>query len=121
MNLALWIVQILLALAFGLAGIMKATRPVETMVARMAWAADYSPRTIKLIGVVEILGALGLILPQLTGIAPILTPLAAIGLAIVMVLAIGVHLRRREYPVILFNVILLALSVFVAWGRLTGQ
>lgn len=121
MSLALWIVQILLALAFGLAGIMKATRPVETMVARMAWAADYSPRTIKFIGVVEILGALGLILPQLTGIAPILTPVAAIGLAIVMVLAIGVHLRRREYPVILFNVILLALSVFVAWGRLTGQ
>lgn len=121
MNIALWIVQILLALAFGLAGVMKATRPVETMVARMAWAADYSPRTIKLIGVVEILGALGLILPQLTGIATILTPIAAIGLAVVMLLAIGVHLRRREYPVILFNVILLALSVFVAWGRLTGQ
>ena len=121
MNIALWIVQILLALAFGLAGVMKATRPVETMVARMAWAADYSPRTIKLIGVVEVLGALGLILPQLTGIAPILTPIAAIGLAIVMVLAIGVHLRRREFPVILFNVVLLALSVFVAWGRLTGQ
>jgi len=121
MNTVLWIVQILLALAFGMAGFMKATRPIETMVSRMAWAADYSPRTIKLIGVVEILGALGLILPQLTGIAPILTPLAAIGLAIVMVLAIGVHLRRREFPVILFNVILLALSVFVAWGRLTGQ
>lgn len=121
MNIVLWIVQILLALAFGMAGAMKATKPVEAMVARMAWAADYSPRTIKLIGLVEILGALGLILPQLTGIATILTPVAAIGLAIVMVLAIGVHLRRREYPVILFNVILLALSIFVAWGRLTGQ
>jgi uncharacterized membrane protein YphA (DoxX/SURF4 family) len=120
-NLVLWIVQILLALAFGMAGFMKATKPVDTLVARMAWAADYSPRTIKLIGVVEILGALGLILPQLTGIAPVLTPIAAIGLAIVMVLAIGVHLRRREYPVVLFNVILLALSIFIAWGRLTGQ
>lgn len=121
MNLVLWVVQILLALAFGMAGFMKATKPVDTLVARMAWAADYSPRTIKLIGVVEIFGALGLILPQLTGIAPVLTPIAAIGLAIVMVLAIGVHLRRREYPVVLFNVILLALSVFIAWGRLTGQ
>ncbi len=121
MNIVLWIVQILLALAFGAAGLMKATKPVDTMVARRAWAAAYSPRTIKVLGVVEILGALGLILPQLSGIATILTPLAAIGLAIIMVLAIGVHLRRREYPVILFNAILLALSVFVAWGRLTGQ
>lgn len=84
----------------------------------MAWATDYSAGTIKLIGLVEILGALGLVLPAATGVATILTLPAATGLAVVMIGAIVVHLRRGEGQMVGINVILLALALFVAWGGL---
>jgi uncharacterized membrane protein YphA (DoxX/SURF4 family) len=117
MNIALWIVQILLAVAFLGSGLMKLTQPKDKIAASMAWAADFSPTAIKLIGLVEVLGALGLVLPALTGIATILTPLAAVGLALVMVGAAITHARRGEGQMIVVNVVLLLLAVFVAWGR----
>lgn len=117
MNIALWIVQALLAVAFLGAGAMKLTQPKEKLVTSLAWAESFSPTAIKLIGAAEILGALGLVLPALTGIAPVLTPLAAVGLAVVMVGAIVTHGRRGETPMIAVNAVLLALAVFVAWGR----
>ena len=117
MNIALWIVQALLAVAFLGAGAMKLTQPKEKLVTSLAWAESFSPTSIKLIGAAEVLGALGLVLPALTGIAPVLTPLAAVGLAVVMVGAIVTHGRRGERPMIAFNVVLLALAAFVAWGR----
>ena len=117
MNIALWIVQILLAVAFLGAGLMKLTQPKDKIAQSMAWAGDFSPTAIKLIGLVEVLGALGLILPAVTGIAPVLVPLAALGLAIVMVGAIITHARRGEKQMIGANVVLLLLALFVAWGR----
>lgn len=117
MNIALWIVQALLAVAFLGAGAMKLTQPKEKLVTSLAWAESFSPTSIKLIGAAEILGALGLVLPALTWIAPVLTPLAAVGLAVVMVGAIVTHGRRGETPMIAVNAVLLALAVFVAWGR----
>ncbi len=117
MNIALWVVQILLAVAFLGSGLMKLTQPKEKIATSMAWAADFSPTAIKLIGLVEILGALGLVLPAVTGIAPILTPLAAVGLALVMVGAAITHARRGETQMIAVNVVLLLLAAFVAWGR----
>lgn len=117
MNIALWIVQALLAVAFLGAGAMKLTQPKEKLVTSLAWAESFSPTSIKLIGAAEILGALGLVLPALTGIAPVLTPLAAVGLAVVMVGAIVTHGRRGETPMIAVNAVLLALALFVAWGR----
>ncbi|WP_149203204.1 DoxX family protein [Actinotalea subterranea] len=117
MNIALWIVQALLAVAFLGAGAMKLTQPKEKLVTLLAWAESFSPTSIKLIGAVEVLGALGLVLPALTGIAQVLTPLAAVGLAVVMVGAIVTHGRRGERPMIAVNVVLLALALFVAWGR----
>ena len=117
MNIALWVVQILLAVAFLGSGLMKLTQPKEKIATSMAWAADFSPSTIKLIGLVEVLGALGLVLPAVTGIAPILTPLAAVGLALVMVGAAITHARRGESQMIVVNVVLLLLAAFVAWGR----
>ena len=117
MNIALWIVQALLAVAFLGAGAMKLTQPKEKLVTSLAWAESFSPTSIKLIGAAEILGALGLVLPALTGIAPVLTPLAAVGLAVVMLGAIVTHARRGETPMIAVNVVLLALALFVAWGR----
>jgi uncharacterized membrane protein len=97
---------------------MKITGKREQMLQRMPWVADFSQSQVKAIGAVEVLGALGLILPAVTGIVPVLVPLAAVGLAITSVLAAVMHLRRGDgvastVPVI----VLFALAVFVAWGR----
>ena len=117
MNTAIWIVQILLALAFGVTGLTKLTQPKEKLTANMKWVEDFSPNTIKAIGAVEVLGALGLVLPALTGILPWLTPLAGVGLVLDMLGAAYTHLRRGESPMIIANFILLALAAFVAYGR----
>lgn len=117
MNTVVWIVQILLALAFGMVGIMKLTQPKEKLAQQMKWVENFSPNTVKAIGVVEILGALGLVLPALTGILPILTALAGVGLALTMIGAALTHLRLKEYPNIVVNAVLLALAAFVAYGR----
>jgi uncharacterized membrane protein YphA (DoxX/SURF4 family) len=118
MNLALWIVAIVLAAGFAGSGLMKLLVPKDKLVSSgQGWAQDYTPTNIRLIGVVELLGAAGVILPAVTHIAPILVPLAAIGLALVMVGAAAVHARRKETMNIGVNAVLLALAVFVAWGR----
>ncbi|WP_405147024.1 DoxX family protein [Sphaerisporangium sp. NBC_01403] len=117
MNVFLWIVQVLLALAFGMAGVLKTTQPKEKLATNMGWVDDYSAGTVKLIGGLEFLAALGLILPAVTGIATVLTPLAATGLALIMIGAIVVHLRRNEVQGAVLNVVLLILSALVAWGR----
>lgn len=117
MNIVLWIVQILLALAFAMAGIMKVTQPIDKLEARMGWVKDFGARGVRLIGSLEIVGAIGLILPAVTGILPWLTPVAAIGLALTMVGAMITHGRRGEYSGIGVNVVLLLLALFVVYGR----
>jgi hypothetical protein len=118
MNAFTWVLQIVLALAFAGAAVLKLTRSREQLTSSgLPWVEDFSDRTVKLIGVVELLAAVGLILPAWTGIAPVLTPLAATGLAVVMVLATVVHGRRREYQGVVVNIVLLALAVLVAWSR----
>jgi hypothetical protein len=97
MLVALWIVNGLLALAMLGGGGMKLVTPQATLAERgMAWTEDFSAGTVKAIAALEVVGALGLILPLLTGIAPILTPLAGTGIAIIMIGAVVVHLRRKE-------------------------
>ena len=117
MNVVVWVVQILLALAFGAAGFMKITQPREKLQTNMKWVEDFAPNTIKGIGTLEALAAIGLILPWLTGIVPVLTPLAAVGLALVMIGAIYTHFRRGEAPMTVVNFVLLALAAFVVYGR----
>jgi uncharacterized membrane protein YphA (DoxX/SURF4 family) len=118
MNLALWIIAIVLAVAFAGSGLMKLVVPKDKLVtAGQGWAQDFSPTNIRLIGLVEILGAVGLVLPAAVHIAPILVPLAAVGLALVMVGAIVVHARRKEPMNIAVNVVLIAFAVVVALGR----
>ena len=117
MNTVLWVIQIGLALAFVAAGFGKLTQPREKLQQRMDWVEDFPERTIKLIGAAEVLGAVGLVVPAATGILPWLTPLAAACLAVVMLLAAATHARRREYPMIAVNLVLFALSAFVAWQR----
>lgn len=117
MNVFLWIVAGLLALGFLGAGAMKLSQPREKLAASMGWVNDFSAPMVKTIGALEVLAALGLVLPAATGIAPILTPLAAAGLVLVMIGAIVTHLRRGEKQMIVVNVVLLILAAVVAWGR----
>lgn len=118
MNLALWIVAGLLAAAFVVAGLMKLAQPKEKLAASgLAWTEDFPAGAVKGIGVVEVLGALGLILPPTFGIAPVLTPLAATGFVLLMIGAAFTHARRKEFPAIAVNAVLLILAAFVAWGR----
>lgn len=117
MNIALWIVQILLALAFLLSGIMKVARPIEKLAKNMGFVNDFAPWMVRLIGVLEILGAIGLILPVVTGIWPWLTPVAAIGLVLTMVGAMLTHVRRKEFPNLGVNALLLLLALFIVIGR----
>ena len=119
MNLALWIVAIVLAATFAGSGLMKLLVPKDKLVSSgQGWAQDYTPTNIRLIGFVELLGAAGLILPAVTHIVPILVPLAAIGLGLFMVGAAVVNARRNDAATIAVNLVLIALAVFVAWGRL---
>jgi uncharacterized membrane protein len=117
MNVFLWIVQAILAAMFALVGLLKATQPRDKLAPKLPWVEDFSPNTVRFIGIVDLLGAIGLILPAATGIAPILTPIAATGLAITMVLAAATHIRRGEPSAVVLNAILLVLAAFVAWGR----
>lgn len=117
MNIALWIVQGLLAAMFLMAGITKSMQPREKLAKQMPWVEDFSTPVVRLIGVSELAAGLGLVLPAATGIAPVLTPLAASGLVVIMLAAMVVHGRRKEWQGIAFNVVLLIAAAFVAWGR----
>ena len=112
----LWVASALLAAAYLMAGGMKATQPIAKLAAQMKWPAEL-PRLTRFVGIAEVLGAIGLILPVLTGILAFLTPLAALGLVVVQVLAIGFHIMRKEPQILPANLVLLALAAFVAWGR----
>ena len=117
MSIALWIVQGLLAVAFLGAGASKLSQPKEKLLKNMAWVEDFSQPTVRNIGALEVLGAIGIVLPALTGILPWLTPLAALGLVLLMVGAALTHLRRKEYGNVAINAVLLVLAAFVAYGR----
>lgn len=117
MNVFLWILQIVLAAMFLMAGMQKATQPKEKLAAKLPWVEDYSRSTVRFIGIFELLGAIGLVVPAATGILPVLTPLAATGLALVMMLAMTAHRRRREPGAIAFNAALFVLAAVTAWGR----
>ena len=117
LNVALWVVQILLAIAFGMSGLMKLTQPVADLAAQMAWVGSVPAALVRFIGLAELAGAVGLILPALTRIQPRLTALAALGLIVVMLLASVVHASRGEFGMLPVNLVLGALAAFVAWGR----
>lgn len=118
MNVVLWIIASVLAVAFLLAGLMKLTQPKEKLSASgMGWADDFGAGTVKLIGGLEVLAAIGLILPAVLGIVPVLVPLAALGLVLVMAAAAVVHGRRNESQMIVANVVLLVLAAMIVWGR----
>ncbi|HEY0510121.1 MAG TPA: DoxX family protein [Blastococcus sp.] len=117
MNVVLWIVAGVLALAFLAAGLTKLTQPKEKLRATMAWVEDFSPGVVKGIGAVEVLAAIGLILPAALDVVPVLVPLAAVGLVVLMAGAAITHARHKEFPMIAINLVLLVLAAVVVWGR----
>lgn len=117
MNITLWVVQILLALAFIMAGFMKTTQPIEKLGERMNYVKHLPPTAVRLIGVLEILGGIGIVLPQAIKIVPVLTPFAATGLALTMIGAIITHIVLKEPSKMAAPAILLLLTLFVVYGR----
>jgi hypothetical protein len=120
MNTATWIVQGLLALAMVGAGAMKLVKSRKDLLssgASMAWAEDFSDGGVKLIGVLEVVAAVGLVLPWALQVAPALTPLAGVGVALLMIGALVVHLRRNESKAVGGPVLLGLLGAFVAVSR----
>lgn len=116
MNIALWVAQTVLAFIFGMVGFTKTFQPAKTR-ATFDWAKEAPASVILFIGVTEILGAIGIIVPYATGILPFLTAWAAIGFAVIMVLAMIVHARHRDTRGIIMNVVFFVLSLAVAYGR----
>jgi uncharacterized membrane protein YphA (DoxX/SURF4 family) len=115
MNVVLWIIAGLLAVAFAAAGAMKLAQPRAKLAASgMAWAEDSSDAGVKGIGALEVLGALGLVLPAALGVATVLTPLAALGLTLLMAGAVVVHVRRGESKAVGAPIVLGLLALVVA-------
>jgi uncharacterized membrane protein YphA (DoxX/SURF4 family) len=118
MNTILWLCQGVLALAFFYSGINKAVLSEQQLIAKgQTGVANLSTPVIRFIGISEVLGAVGIIVPLLTNICPVLTPVTAICFAVIMLLAAPIHYRLREPRNVATNLFLLALAVFVAWGR----
>ena len=118
LHVALWVTQILLALLYTGTGIFKLVTPIATLAALWPWAGEH-PTLVRATGVVDFAGGLGLVLPALTRIKPGLAVLAALGLAALQVGAIIFHLSRGEAANTPFNFLMLALALFVCWGRRT--
>ena len=118
MNIVLWIVAVVLAVAMLGAGGMKLARTRDQLrEAGLAYVEDFSPGAIKTIGALEVAGAVGLVVPPLLGIAEWLAPLAALGLLLTMLGAVVVHVRRGETGQLMPPVVLGILAAVVAWGR----
>ncbi|MEZ0389205.1 MAG: DoxX family protein [Verrucomicrobium sp.] len=115
MKIALWMVQGLLAFAFGASGYMKVFAFHQFAASAPDLANQQSLFTF--IGMAELAGAVGLILPALTGVLPVLTTWAAVGLGTIMVLGTGLHIMKGEWSHAAITLVLLALNAFVVWGR----
>jgi hypothetical protein len=122
MNTLLWSCQILLAAAFGYSGICKSIYSEETLVNKIGQTgvAGLPLTLIRTIGIAELLGTVGIILPWWLGITPVLTPVTAVCFTVLMLLAAPIHYRRKEPRNVTTNLVLLAISIFTAYGRFAG-
>lgn len=122
MNVTLWILAGLLALISLASGLMLLAQPKEKLAASgFTWVEDFGAGSVKAIGTLKVLGAVGLVLPALLDIAPVLVPVAAAGWVLLMVGAMITHLRRHEPKALPTNLILLAMAAVIVWGRFGPQ
>ena len=117
LNIGLWIAQGLLAVMFIMAGVMKVTQPIEELAVSLPWVTSSPVSLIRFIGISELLGGLGLLIPGIFRFKPFLTIWAALGLAIIMVLAAIFHASKGEYSAIITNILIMGIALFIAWGR----
>lgn len=120
-NKVIWIFQILLALWFAIPAYLKLTEPKKKMIEKKQLPPDGNPIPIRALGLLELLGIIGIIVPYLTGTLTILTPITAVCFGIVMIGAFIVHANKHEYKVLPLIVLALALSLVVAWFRFYGK
>lgn len=116
---ALWVAQLLLAAAYVFFGSMKATQPLDQLAMMMTWIPSFPPAFVRTLGVIEVLGAIGLIVPALTRIRPRLTVIAALCILVHQLCAVALHVSKGEYGVLGLNFVLIALATFIFWGRAT--
>lgn len=117
LNIVVWVLQVLLAISFGMAGVMKISMPISELAeGGMSFVNSFSLEMVRFIGISEILGALGLIIPAAIRVKPFLSALAAIGIATIMVLATAYHLSSGE-PFVT-TIVLFVMAAFVAWARI---
>jgi len=119
LNIGLWLVQVLLFITFTGTAVWKIVTPIPKLAALIPWAGQVPPAFMYATGVIDLCGGLGILLPTLTRIKPGLTVLAALGCAALQLCAIVFHVSRGEAANTPFNFVLVALSLFVAWGRRT--
>ena len=117
LRIGLWVAQALIFFAFASAGLVKLLTPIPQLAAMMPWAGQYSETFVRFIGVIDLAGGIGILLPALTRILPRLTVLAALGCTVLQIFALVFHISRGEAAVTPLNLVLLALAVFVLWGR----
>lgn len=122
MDVALWIIAGVLSFAFLGGGAMKLMSSKQDLLSKMPWVADFTDSQVKAIGAAELLGAIGLVLPPLVDVAPVLAPTAAVGLAVTMVGAAVVHLKRGDGAAAAMPAVVLGgLAVFVAIMRFGAE
>ncbi|MCE7042465.1 DoxX family protein [Dyadobacter sp. CY312] len=119
LHIALWSAQVLLAASMVWGATMKLFTPIDELSNMWPWAAQVSPAFLNFTAIVDILGALGLILPALLRIQPTLTPIAAVGIVVLMISAAAFHIQRDEASQIGANVAFAFVAIFIAWGRFT--
>ncbi|MBL7784306.1 MAG: DoxX family protein [Chitinophagales bacterium] len=117
LNISLWVAQVLLSAMFLMAGVMKSTQPIEQLATSLPWVTQVPTGLVRFIGISELLGAIGLILPSILRIKPKLTVYAAIGIFTIMLFALIFHSSKGEFSVIGMNIILGLIAIFIAWGR----
>ena len=116
-NVLLWIAQVLIAVVFIGSGFVKFTMPIPELSQQMPWTGQLPVAFVRFIGIVDFTGGIGILLPALTRILPRLTVLAALGCTVLQILALIFHISRGEANVTPLNFVLLALAVFILWGR----
>jgi putative oxidoreductase len=117
LNITLWIVQGLTAALMLMSAFMKIASPIPELSAKWKWTGELPQQVVRMLGIVDLLGGIGIILPAILKIKPGLTPLAAVGVVLLMISATVFHISRGESSVIAFNIILMLLASFIAWGR----
>ncbi|WP_105385072.1 DoxX family protein [Neorhizobium alkalisoli] len=117
MQIGLWVAQVLIFVAFTVFGCMKLFMPIDQLAAMWVWPGDVAPRFLRLMGLIDIAGGLGILLPALTRILPRLTVLAALGCVLLQIAAIIFHTSRGELSALPLNAILLPICLFILWGR----